>query len=380
MWTLRLKDRFPAFLPFRIIKAAPRLIKKLFSAKPKVRPMKRPLIIFFAVFALCALLTPVASAHSPVFPGNNTNLATAYVVNDPTKSWALYATLEPGQVQYYRFNVTEGQGIYVQLYKNTAPSNHDFVPSFVLMGPGLTSNGAVPSSVTVPAGASSIVMHGQEPDAATYEGFGPGSFYDLGSVEVNAPASGTYYVTVYDEANGGAYGLAIGERETYTPAEYILIPYSVFQVHLWEGENALIMLAPMILVALVGLGILVMRSDRHASLRSPFTFCGTLAGLIFIGTGAFTLAQMLLAISRSSFESEGLITLIFVLVPVILGILALRVALRRREVTAIGPRVAIFVLGVIALIAWSGLYVGPALALLASILPAYSSTSAQKTL
>jgi hypothetical protein len=341
--------------------------------------MKRPLIIFFAVFALCALLTPVVSAHSPVFPGNNTNLATAHVVNDPTKSWALYATLEPGQVQYYRFNVTEGQGIYVQLYKNTAPSNHDFVPSFVLMGPGLTSNGTVPSSVTVPAGASSIVMQGQQPDAATYEGFGPGSFYDLGSVEVNAPASGTYYVAVYDEVNGGAYGLAIGERESYTPTEYILIPCSVFQVHLWEGQNALAVLAPMILVALVGLGILLMTSDRHASLRSPFTFFGTLAGLIFIGTGAYNLAQMLIAISRSSFESQAFITLIFVLVPVVLGILALRVALRRREVTGVGPRVAISVLAMIALLAWTGLYVGPALALLASIMPAYGSTSAQKT-
>jgi hypothetical protein len=291
----------------------------------------------------------------------------------------LYATLQPGQVHYYRFDVADGQSIYVQLYKNTAPSNLDFMPSFVLMGPGLTSNGSVPPSVTVPAGASSIVMQGQQPDAATYEGFGPGSFYDLGSVDIKAPASGTYYVAVYDDASGGAYGLAIGERETYTPTEYILIPYNVFQVHLWEGQNALVVLAPMMLVVLVGLGILLVTSDRHASLRSPFTLFGTLAGLIFIGTGAYNLAQMLLAISRSSLESEAFITLIFVLVAVVLGILALRVALRRREVTGVGPRVAIFVLGVIALIAWTGLYVGPALALLASILPAQSSTSAQST-
>jgi hypothetical protein len=340
--------------------------------------MRRALITLFAVLAFCALFTPIVSAHSPVFPGNNTSLGSAYVVNDPTKSWALYVTLPPGQVQYYRFDVTQGESIYVQLYKNTEASNLGFVPSFVLMGPGLTSNGTVPANVAVPPGASSIVMQGQQPDKATYEGFGPGSFYDLGSVDVKAPATGTYYVAVYDAANGGAYGLAIGERETYTPTEYILIPYNVFQVHLWEGQNPLVILAPLYLTVIVGLGILVMRSDMHASLRSPFTLLGTLAGLIFIGTGAYNLAQMLLAISRSSVESEAVITLIFVLVPVILGILALRVALRRREQTGMGPRVAIFVLGVVALFAWTGLYVGPALALLASIVPAYRSLPLQK--
>jgi hypothetical protein len=237
----------------------------------------------------------------------------------------------------------------------------------------LTSNGTVPANVAVPPAASSIVMHGQQPDKGTYEGFGPGSFYDLGSVQVTAPTTGTYYAAVYDAANGGAYGLAIGERETYTPTEYVLIPYSVFQVHLWEGQNPLVILAPLILVVIVGLGILVVRPDVHASLRSPFTLLGTLAGLIFIGTGACYLAQMLLAISRSSVESEAIITVILVLVPIVLGMFALRVALRRREVTGIGPRIAIFALGIIALLAWTGFYVGPALALLASIMPAYRS-------
>ena len=340
--------------------------------------MRRTLIILFAVLAIGTLFTPVVSAHSPVFPGNNTSLNSAYVVNDPTKSWALYTTLQPGQVHYYRFDMTQGQSIYVELYKNTQTSNLGFVPSFVLMGPGLTSNGTVPSNVAVPPGASSIVMQGQQPDKATYEGFGPGSFYSLGSVEVKAPVTGTYYVAVYDAANGGAYGLAIGERETYAPIEYVLIPYNVFQVHLWEGQNPLVVLAPLYLVVIVGLGILIMRSDLHASLRSPFTLLGTLAGLIFIGTGAYTLAQMLLAISRSSVESEAIITLVLVLVPIILGILALRVALRRREHTGIGPRAAIAILGIIALFAWTGLYVGPALALLASIMPALSVIPAKK--
>jgi hypothetical protein len=334
--------------------------------------MRRALIIVFAVLAIGTLFTPIVSAHSPVFPGNNTSLNSAYVVNDPTKSWALYTTLQPGQVHYYRFDMTQGQSIYVELYKNTQTSNLGFVPSFVLMGPGLTSNGTVPPNVVVPPGASSIVMQGQQPDKATYEGFGPGSFYSLGSVEVKAPVTGTYYVAVYDAANGGAYGLAIGERETYAPIEYVLIPYNVFQVHLWEGQNPLVVLAPLYLVVIVGLGILIMRSDLHASLRSPFTLLGALAGLIFIGTGAYTLAQMLLAISRSSVESEAIITLVLVLVPIILGILALRVALRRREQTGIGPRAAIAILGIIALFAWTGLYVGPALALLASIMPAHS--------
>ncbi len=334
--------------------------------------MKRPLIIFFIAFTLCMLLLPVVSAHSPVFPGNNTNLDSAYVVSDPTKSWALYTTLPPGQVQYYRFDIDQGESIYVQLYKNTEASNLGFLPSFVLMGPDLKANGTVPSSVTIPPGSSSIVVQGQQPDQATYEGFGPGSFYDLGDVQITAPTTGTYYVAVYDSTGqGGNYGLAIGERETYTPTEYVLIPYSVLKVHLWEGQNLLVVLAPLLLVVAVGLGVLLVRPDSHASLRSPFTLLGTLAGLAFLGTGASTLAQMILAITRSSLGPEVVITLIFVLVPIILGIVALRVALRRREHTGVVPRLAIFVLGIIALLAWTGLFVGPALALIASVMPAY---------
>ncbi len=335
--------------------------------------MKRPLVIFFVVFALCVLLLPVAAAHSPVFPRNNTNIDSAYVVNDPTKSWALYATLAPGQVQYFRFDVNQGESIYVQLYKNTEASNRGFLPSFVLTGPGLASNGTVPSNVTVPAGSSSIVVKGQQPDEATYESFGPGSFYDLGNVQVSAPTTGTYYVAVYDDAGqGGNYGLAIGERETYTPTEYLLIPYSVLKVHLWEGQNPLALLAPLVLVVVAGLGILLVRPELHAPLRSPFTLLGTLAGLIFLGTGASNLAQMILAISRTSLGSEAVITLIFVFVPIILGVVTLRVALRRRERVGAAPRVAMFVLGVVALLVWTGLYVGPALALVASIMPVYS--------
>jgi hypothetical protein len=343
--------------------------------------MKRILIILLAVFAISTLFIPFASAHSPLFPHSNTNLDSAYVVNDPTKSWALYATLKPEEVQYYRFDVSEGQSIYVQLNKNTEASNLGFVPNFVLMGPGLVNNGTVPSRVAVPAGASSVVVQGQQPDKATYESFGPGSYYDLTNIELAAPATGTYYVAVYDAASGGAYGLAIGERETYTPSEYLLIQYSVFQVHLWEGQNPSIVLAPMILVVVVGLGILSLSRYSHASLRSPFTLLGTLAGLIFIGTGAYNLAQMLLAISRSSIGLQASITLIYVLVPIVLGILVLRVALRRREQTGIVPRVAVLVLGVIALLAGTGLYVGPALALLASIMPAqrYTREDAQRT-
>jgi hypothetical protein len=336
--------------------------------------VKGILIILFAVFAISTLITPVVSAHSPVFPSNNTNVNSAYVVSDPTKSWALYTTLQPGQVQYHRFDVSQGQSIYVQLYKNTEASNLGFVPSFVLMGPGLTNNGTVPSNVVVPVGASSIVVQGQQPEKATYESFGPGSFYDLANVELAAPATDTYYVAVYDAASGGAYGLAVGEKEMYTPTEYLLIPYNVFRVHLWEGQNPFVVLAPMALVVVVGLGLLTLRGDLHASLRSPFTLLGTLAGLIFIGAGAYNLAQMLLALSRSSIGPQAGITLIYVLVPIVLGVLALQVALRRREQTGIVPRVAILVLGVVALFASTGFYVGPALALLASIMPAQRYT------
>ncbi|HYA32950.1 MAG TPA: hypothetical protein VEG65_02995 [Candidatus Bathyarchaeia archaeon] len=62
----------------------------------------------------------------------------------------MYTALETGQVQYHRFVIAEGQNIFVQSYKNTLASDLAFIPSSVLIGPGLIGSGTALSSRAVP--------------------------------------------------------------------------------------------------------------------------------------------------------------------------------------------------------------------------------------
>jgi len=77
------------------------------------------------------LLTPLVFAHVPFGPGDNESLTTATVIPDPAKSWAIYGDLyEGGEAQYYRFDITENQRIYISLFTSTNPEESGFVPSF----------------------------------------------------------------------------------------------------------------------------------------------------------------------------------------------------------------------------------------------------------
>lgn len=125
------------------------------------------------------------------------------------------------------------------------------------MGPNVTIQGQLPSYVQVPEGSGVLVEEGKQPAQATYEGFAPSSFNRLTGVQLNAPASGTYYVVVYDPSSGGHYGLAIGNRETYTPLEYISIPIRLITVYQWEGQSVAQIFAPLVLTVVIGLVLMI---------------------------------------------------------------------------------------------------------------------------
>lgn len=126
---------------------------------------------------------------------------------------------------------------------------------------------------------------------ATYEPFAPSSFYQLAELKIPAPESGTYHIAVFEPFHGGHYSLAIGQRETFAIIE-------------WTG---------------------------------------IIAGFLFIGTGFLFIFQMALAVFRTSMVQEAAVTILFAIIPIILGIFALFV--------------------------WAGFLVGPVLAVLASFIP-----------
>lgn len=88
----------------------------------------------FPILILISLVfVPLVFGHAPLAPDNNESLATATIVPDPTKSWAIHSELhEGGEAQYYRFDIAEGQRIHVSLLKSTSAENEGFVPVLCL--------------------------------------------------------------------------------------------------------------------------------------------------------------------------------------------------------------------------------------------------------
>ncbi len=325
-----------------------------------------PLVLALPIF----LLAPLALAHSPLTTGDNESLATATVVPDPAKSWAIYGELhEGGEAQYYRFEIAEGQRIYVGLLISTAPEDRGFTPGLVLMGPGIVSQGTVPDYVEVPEGAGSLAVEGRQPEQAEYEPFAPSSFYSLAEVDLDAPGSGAYHIAVYEPNRGGHYSVAIGYVEAYDLDEYILIPVNLISVYQWEGQSLALIFAPMAATVAAGLALVVWRWRNQGLLKAPSGWVGALAGLLYLGSGATVLFQMAFSLTRAPAGAGVALTIVFALMPILLGIGILRIALSSRRKMDTRTRAYLAILGTLGFFAWAGLLVGPALALVASVLP-----------
>lgn len=315
-----------------------------------------------------ALVLPEALAHAPLGVGENDSLATATIIPDPAKSWAIYSELhEGGEAQYYQFSIAEGHRIYVSLFASPESMDKGFMPVLVLMGPKIENQGVVPPYVEVPPRYGVMVVEGRLPTSATYEAFSPSSFYELAEVDLSAPTSGTYYVTVYEQHQGGRYGLALGYIESFTLNEWIFVPMSLLSIYQWSGQSILFILAPAVIVLVIGLGLFA--CQRRKMSNPLFSSIGTLAGLLFIGTGVTILSQMYIALTRAPLGSEIGITLLFASIPVLLGIGVTKLVLKAEKKIGFQKRVYLFCLGLLALFIWAGFVVGPFLVIVLSVVP-----------
>ncbi|MFH0897230.1 MAG: hypothetical protein V1850_04185 [Candidatus Bathyarchaeota archaeon] len=327
-------------------------------------------ILFFFIISL-VLPIPVVMGHAPLGTGDNESIDKATLIPDPTKSWALFSALnQDGDPQYYMFKIASGQKIHVMLSKSMRPEDSGFTPRLVFIGPSIASQGVTPNAITVPAGFNARLVDSHQP-ASTYEPFSPSSFYSLSEETIDSPTPGTYYLVVYEQAispQGGHYGLAIGDRETYTLDEWILIPFNLMAIYQWEGQSLALVLAPMLATMFVGVLLLIWKLRKQAKMTNIMSWAGGLAGILFVGTGATTLFQMLSALRGNTLEPAVAITLIFALVPVLIGALTIRQSIRDTK-PSIKKRIYFVIMGVAALFMWVGLLIGPSLSILAGLNP-----------
>ncbi len=336
----------------------------------------KSLIAGLVLLTIAVLTLPTAAAHAPLGSGSNESLATATPVPDPTKSWAIYADLhEGGEAQYYRFDAAQGLRIHLSLLTTTAAEDANFTPSLTLMGPGIANASRVPDYVEIPANGGAITVNGTRAARATYEAFSPSAFVALADLALPAPSNGTYYVAVHDPVRGGHYALVIGDRESFTVTEWALTPFSLLAVYEWEHQSLLVVLSPALLVTGVGLGGLL-RRHRSGHRLDATGWAGAAAGLLFLGTGATVASQMVFAIGQSALEPFVLVTLTFATLPMVLGLLSLRLVLRNVGRWTRRSRIYLILIGAGAVVAWAGFVVGPMLAVSAAFLPKGNAVAA----
>jgi hypothetical protein len=326
----------------------------------------------FVVLLIISFSLPLVLAHAPLGTQDNESIDKATVIPDPTKSWALYSALNiDGDPQYYTFNISAGQTIHVLMYKSLRAEDANFTPVLVLLGQNVNATGDISSKVTVPAEYKAQLIHPTTPQPS-YEPFSPGILAYVTDLTItNAPA-GQYYLVVYEASNnptGGHYGLAIGDRETYTIDEWILIPLNLISIYQWEGQSLALIFAPMLATLIVGLIFVGWRQRKQCDLANPMVWFAAVAGLTFVGTAASTFFQLLFGATQVSVGLDLVITIVFASIPLILGLATLRIALKNSSEATMRKRIYFIVLGVAALLIWAGLIAGPILAIVAALMP-----------
>jgi hypothetical protein len=336
-------------------------------------------IFFVALLVMLGLAFP-SSAHVPLMAGGNENISSAMHISDPGKSWAVYGSLEKDVVHYYSFDLEKDERIYLSLFKSSDAKEKDFLPALTLLGPGLNTSVQPPRQLALPRvalGLKILAANSKNADGAVYEPFGPSSFQEIAEINISAPKSARYYAAVYsnisivNSTNGlnstlGHYGLAVGYREEFGFLERITTPLRLISVYLWEGQSLGVILIPYLVAEILAL-LFFWRGSR----RTSFCLAGSLAGFLFLASSASVFSQMVFNLTRAPFGPEVYITVAFVVLHALLGVATIRLA---RGEAGILQRVLLAVLGTLALLAGSGLIMGPILAMAASLLPSRSGS------
>ncbi|MDX1611616.1 MAG: hypothetical protein R3185_04550 [Candidatus Thermoplasmatota archaeon] len=330
-------------------------------------PAARPRSRLRAGLTLLVVLLAVSShahGHVPISAGDAATLADARAIHDVAKSWTLQSTLPDGtSVEYVTFEAELGERLLIQLL--VGPSERPPLPRLTLMGPGLPDDPA-PPGVQVPPDAGVQVVP-LEPEAQPgYEPFGPGAYREIARHDAPAPATGTYVIAV--SGAQGPYNLGIGYVEAFTLSEWLTTPFGVLQGRAEAGQAPLVLALPYAF-GLAGVVLWAQRRRDQLARPRPAGWLLLGAGGLMTGSALATAWETVRAVLAAGVDGGLVVTLIIIALQAALATWALR------EVSATGTgrwvRARRLLLGALALFAWAGLIVGPLLAWMAALYPAW---------
>jgi hypothetical protein len=308
----------------------------------------------------------MVSAHAPLSVDSNEDITNATLISSPEKSVVIYTELhDSNETQYYLFPMQKGQILYGSLQ---VPGPDSMVPDLVIIGPGIESSGTIPPFVEVPQGSGAMIIPGRPPGSPDYEPFSPQPIYEVARFNVTVPEDGNYYIAITG-SEGGKYSLAPGFLEEFTAKEWLLIPYSVIAIHLWEGQSPAMVVAPLILVMIGGIALIALYPGTRTVRRNPVAWLILISGLLYIGGAAMTGLQVVHAVMLTGYTPAVIVTLLFILGPLILGIAAILTGIRSRgPESSLKTGIVMLIIGLFGLLVWAGLVIGPLLAIAAGLI------------
>lgn len=319
-------------------------------------------VLILLVLVLSCVTIGHVTAHAPLDAGSNEQLSNATKISDPEKSYVIYTGLHEGnEAQYYRFSLEKGQVLSGSLQ---VPGPDSMVPRMVITGPGITTAGDIPSFVELPPGAGAKVIPVKKTGNPSFEPFTPQPIYEVARFREEISVPGDYYIAIYGD-DAGKYSLAPGSAEQFTAVEWLTIPYSVIGIHVWEGQSLAGVIAPFLIIVIAGLVLLFLHQKKSGiALRVP-AWAGATAGLFYFGGAAVTAVQLVHTVSLTGYVPAVLLTLFFIIVPVILGVLLLNISLNLPATgpVHVRPALELIVLGILGFLFWCGFIVGPLLAI-----------------
>jgi hypothetical protein len=331
-----------------------------------VKVAKSNIFGILVLFLIFSFFVSYALAHTPLNTRDEIHsLETALEVFNPTKSWTLYRQLHhEGEAEYYKLVLENGERLRLSLYVKELDN---FSPQLVVIGEDFGLDDNIPDSIEKPEGYGATLFDSTKPTEREYEPFTPTSYYYLINVDIPIISNGDYYVAVFEPNSiEGKYGIAIGYKEEYSLSEWIMIPFDVIDIHEWEGQQLIWILAPMILSLIVGFLVLIWKRLIKLNLLN---IIGSTAGLLYIGSGLMIFTQMIIALSGAPFNSTAVLTVIFMAMPLILGYFLFRKVIRFKGKLSNKDRIIFIAFGFAGIFSWSGLIIGPVLAIFCGVIP-----------
>ncbi len=147
-----------------------------------------------------------------------------------------------------------------------------------------------------------------------------------------------------------------------------VIPAGIQNSPAGVSQSVLEFFAPFLAVFVLGF-VLILRREQRKGMKHPLLFWFAMcSGLFYLGSSAIVFVQMIRLVQIVGLSPFVPVALVYVMVPAILGIWAMRLA-RTARPRDIQTRVLLALIGIIGILFWTGLVIGPLMSLGAAIIP-----------